>query len=173
MATPSETFVQESTSCCGPWKSVCLSSRPRLAAVAATSTPCSGARHAARPSVSDDGGGLDVGAILKRTVERKLIGASDELSDEAPYGRYSSSASRPSGRSPAPRAGASQAVRCVIKDLRGSVEVRSRPGVGTEVTLRLPLMLAIIDGLLVRVGQGDFVLPLASRGGMRRRKGPA
>jgi len=53
-------------------------------------------------------------------------------------------------------------VRRSIEGLRGSVEIASRPGAGTTVTLRLPLTLAIIDGLLVRVGEAHFVLPLAN-----------
>ena len=54
------------------------------------------------------------------------------------------------------------AVRNFIEDLRGAVEVKSETGKGTSVTLRLPLTLAIIDGLLVKIGNGEFVLPLAS-----------
>jgi len=53
-------------------------------------------------------------------------------------------------------------VRRSIEALRGSMEISSRPGAGMAVTLRLPLTLAIIDGLLVRVGQSHFVLPLAN-----------
>lgn len=53
-------------------------------------------------------------------------------------------------------------VRRKVDDLRGTIEIASKPGSGTSVTLRLPLTLAIIDGLLVRVGQAYFVLPLAS-----------
>ena len=53
-------------------------------------------------------------------------------------------------------------VRQRVESLRGTVEVASRRGAGTQVTLRLPLTLAIIDGLLVSVGDGYFVLPLAS-----------
>jgi two-component system chemotaxis sensor kinase CheA len=49
-----------------------------------------------------------------------------------------------------------------IEALRGSLEMASRPGAGLTVTLRLPLTLAIIDGLLVRVGEAYFVLPLAN-----------
>lgn len=54
------------------------------------------------------------------------------------------------------------AVRRVIDDLRGTVEVKSQKGRGTEIKLRLPLMLAIIDGLLVKVAGGPFVLPLSN-----------
>ena len=44
----------------------------------------------------------------------------------------------------------------------GTIDVSSKPGMGTSVTLRLPLTMAIIDGLLVSVGDACFVLPLAS-----------
>jgi two-component system chemotaxis sensor kinase CheA len=53
-------------------------------------------------------------------------------------------------------------VRQNIEGLRGSIDVESRRGHGTTVTLRLPLTLAIIDGLLVSVGEAYFVLPLAN-----------
>jgi two-component system chemotaxis sensor kinase CheA len=53
-------------------------------------------------------------------------------------------------------------VRRSVEALRGSIDIGSNPGAGLAVTLRLPLTLAIIDGLLVRVGQAYFVLPLAN-----------
>jgi two-component system chemotaxis sensor kinase CheA len=53
-------------------------------------------------------------------------------------------------------------VRQRVESLRGSIDVESEAGAGTTVTLRLPLTLAIIDGLLVTVGEGHFVLPLGS-----------
>jgi len=46
--------------------------------------------------------------------------------------------------------------------LRGSIDVASTAGQGSEITLRLPLTLAIIDGLLVRVGRGRYVIPLSA-----------
>jgi two-component system chemotaxis sensor kinase CheA len=53
-------------------------------------------------------------------------------------------------------------VRRGIESLRGSVEIAGKANAGLTVTLRLPLTLAIIDGLLVRVGSAHFVLPLAN-----------
>ena len=53
-------------------------------------------------------------------------------------------------------------VRQSVEALRGTIHLSSKPGIGTTVTLKLPLTLAIIDGLLVRVGQAFFVLPLAN-----------
>ena len=53
-------------------------------------------------------------------------------------------------------------VKRAIDGLRGNVDVASTAGQGSEITLRLPLTLAIIDGLLVRVGRGRYVIPLSA-----------
>lgn len=53
-------------------------------------------------------------------------------------------------------------VKRTVDALRGTIDVVNRPGVSAEVALRLPLTLAIIDGLLVRIGKGRYVIPLAS-----------
>ena len=53
-------------------------------------------------------------------------------------------------------------VRQRVESLRGTIDVASKPGSGTSVTMRLPLTMAIIDGLLVTVGEGSFVLPMAA-----------
>jgi two-component system chemotaxis sensor kinase CheA len=53
-------------------------------------------------------------------------------------------------------------VRKNVEALRGSIEISSQAGKGSTVALRLPLTLAIIDGLLVRVGQSRYVMPLAN-----------
>ncbi len=115
-------------------------------------------------TVSDDGGGLKTDRIRARAFERGLIGADDELSEKqihqlifAPGFSTADSVSSVSGRGVG-----MDAVRTVIADLGGSVEVTSAAGHGTHITLRLPLTLAIIEGLLVRVAGGAFVLPLSS-----------
>ncbi|MDT8343006.1 MAG: chemotaxis protein CheA [Thermohalobaculum sp.] len=114
--------------------------------------------------ITDDGAGLDTAAIRARAVERGLIPADAEMPAEAlhqlifePGFSTAKTVSSVSGRGVG-----MDAVRAVIADLRGTVEVRSTLGRGTTVTLRLPLTLAIIDGLLVRVGSGTFVIPLPS-----------
>ena len=114
--------------------------------------------------VRDDGGGLKTDIIRKRALERGLIEPDVEYPDEAihqlifaPGFSTAATVSSVSGRGVG-----MDAVRNFIEDLRGAVEVKSETGKGTSVTLRLPLTLAIIDGLLVRIGNGDFVLPLAS-----------
>ncbi|MBU2549664.1 MAG: chemotaxis protein CheW, partial [Proteobacteria bacterium] len=49
-----------------------------------------------------------------------------------------------------------------IELLKGTVEVESRKGSGTRITLKLPLTLAIIDGLLVTIGGDHYIIPLAA-----------
>lgn len=115
-------------------------------------------------SVHDDGGGLKTDIIRNRAIERGLIEADSDMSDDAvnqlifaPGFSTAETVSSVSGRGVG-----MDAVRNFIEDLRGAVEVRSEPGKGTSVTLRLPLTLAIIDGLLVQISESNFVLPLAS-----------
>nr|WP_298102406.1 chemotaxis protein CheA [uncultured Shinella sp.] len=53
-------------------------------------------------------------------------------------------------------------VKKTVEALRGTIDIVSKPGDGSEVSLRIPLTLAIIDGLLVRVGGGSYVIPLSA-----------
>jgi two-component system, chemotaxis family, sensor kinase CheA len=141
------------------------------ARLAASKRPSATIRLSARHSganvlieVADDGGGINAAAVRARAIERGLVGADAQLSDA----EISSLIFAP-GFSTAPkvtdvsgRGVGMDVVRRNIEALRGSVDLASKPGVGTTVTLRLPLTLAIIDGLLVRIGQAYFVLPLAT-----------
>jgi len=53
-------------------------------------------------------------------------------------------------------------VKRTIEAMRGSIELSTVPGEGTTVTLRLPLTLAIIEGLLIRVGDARYIIPLSA-----------
>lgn len=53
-------------------------------------------------------------------------------------------------------------VKKTVETLRGTIGINSNPGEGSEVSLAIPLTLAIIDGLLVRVGNGCYVIPLSA-----------
>jgi two-component system, chemotaxis family, sensor kinase CheA len=112
----------------------------------------------------DDGAGLDREAIRSRAVERGLVAADAELSEEQVFGLifepgFSTAlkVTEVSGRGVG-----LDVVKRGIEALHGSLQIASRRGEGTTITLKLPLTLAIIDGLLVRVGAESFVLPLAN-----------
>jgi two-component system chemotaxis sensor kinase CheA len=114
--------------------------------------------------IEDDGKGLDAEAIRKKAIERGLISTEDDLTTSelhklifAPGFSTAATVSSVSGRGVG-----MDAVLTTVSALRGVVDVQSRPGQGTRVTLRLPLTLAIIDGLLVRLGSSTYVIPLAS-----------
>jgi two-component system, chemotaxis family, sensor kinase CheA len=115
-------------------------------------------------SVSDDGHGIDRDRVRSKAEENGLIAAGAALSDSEifqlilqPGFTTASAVSSVSGRGVG-----MDVVKRTIEGLRGSIDIASTPGQGTRVDLRIPLTLAIIDGLLVRVGTGRYVIPLSS-----------
>jgi two-component system chemotaxis sensor kinase CheA len=115
-------------------------------------------------AVSDDGGGINAEAVRRRAIERGLTTESAQLSEQEifafifqPGFSTAKQVTDVSGRGVG-----MDVVRQKVDSLRGSIDVSSAPGKGTSVTLRLPLTLAIIDGLLVSIGDAFFVLPLAN-----------
>jgi two-component system chemotaxis sensor kinase CheA len=112
--------------------------------------------------VSDDGGGLKKDKILAKAIERGLITPGQALNDNEIYNLIFepgfSTAEKVTNLSG--RGVGMDVVKRNITALRGTVDVNSREGAGTTVTVRLPLTLAIIDGFLVSVGESVFVVPL-------------
>lgn len=113
-------------------------------------------------SVSDDGGGLKRERILAKALERGLIETGHNLSDDEIYGLIFepgfSTAEQVTNLSG--RGVGLDVVKRNITALRGQVGVRSQEGIGTTVTVHLPLTLAIIDGFLVEVGKSVYAIPL-------------
>jgi len=115
-------------------------------------------------TVSDDGRGLDVARLRERALEAGLITADQPMSDEeimqlifAPGFSTNTEVTALSGRGVG-----MDVVKRTIESMRGQVSISSRPGEGTRITLHLPMTLAIIDALLVRVGDGRFAIPLGA-----------
>lgn len=115
-------------------------------------------------SVADDGGGIDAEAVRSRAIEKGLVATDAPLTEAeifafilAPGFSTARQVTDVSGRGVG-----MDVVRRSVEALRGTIDIASKSGNGTSVTLRLPLTLAIIDGLLVRVGRAYFVLPLAA-----------
>ena len=113
--------------------------------------------------VSDDGGGLSKERILKKGLERGLVSPEAVLSDKEifdlvfqPGFSTADQISELSGRGVG-----MDVVKKSITALRGTIDLRSAEGVGTTVSIRLPLTLAIIDGFLLGVGKSAYVVPLS------------
>jgi two-component system chemotaxis sensor kinase CheA len=125
------------------------------------------ARHAGAEvliSIADDGRGLDRARIRARAEERGMVQPGQSLLDSELFAvifQPGFSTAR-EVTSLSGRGVGMDVVKQAIEALRGKIEIGSVPGAGTDLTLRLPLTLAIIDGLLVRVGTARYVLPLSS-----------
>ena len=114
--------------------------------------------------IRDDGKGLDAGAIRTKAVERGLIAADAELSEKElfelillPGFSTAKNITNVSGRGVG-----MDVVKQAIEGLRGHIEIGSKKGEGSTITLKLPLTLAIIEGLLVRIAEDFFVFPLSA-----------
>ncbi|MEJ2688367.1 MAG: chemotaxis protein CheA [Deltaproteobacteria bacterium] len=113
--------------------------------------------------ITDDGAGLDPETLRDKAVEKGLISAdaapaAQELYDMVFEAGFSTAqkVTDVSGRGVG-----MDVVRRSIESLGGAVEIKSMKSAGTTISLRLPLTLAIIDGLLVRIGEVFYVMPLA------------
>jgi two-component system chemotaxis sensor kinase CheA len=112
--------------------------------------------------ITDDGRGLDRGRILERAVEKGLAKSSDGLTDSEVYNLIFEPGftTAPQVTNVSGRGVGMDVVRRHIEKLRGRIEIRSVPGRGTTFLLKLPLTLAIIDGLVVSVGVERYIVPL-------------
>jgi two-component system chemotaxis sensor kinase CheA len=115
-------------------------------------------------SVEDDGAGIDPERVRQRAVAKGLLAADAELPESelfqllfAPGFSTAESVTNVSGRGVG-----MDVVKKEIDSLGGSVSVESSPGRGSKMMLKIPLTLAIIEGLLVRIGDEHFVLPLSA-----------
>jgi two-component system chemotaxis sensor kinase CheA len=112
--------------------------------------------------IRDDGKGLDRKAIIRRALESKIIRTSEGLSEKdifalvlQPGFSTASKITNVSGRGVG-----MDVVKKTVDDLRGSMEISSTPDEGTTIEITLPLSLAIIDGLLVKIEQQSYIFPL-------------
>ena len=114
--------------------------------------------------IVDDGRGIDVNKVKNKAIERGIIHPNKVLSDQEAYqlifepgfstaDKISSVSGRGVGL---------DVVKTQIEKLKGSVIVTSEHNKGTKFSIRLPLTLAIIQGLLVRVGKEIYSIPIAS-----------
>jgi two-component system, chemotaxis family, sensor kinase CheA len=114
--------------------------------------------------ISDDGRGLDPSKILKKAVERGLVKADVNLSDKEIYQLIFepgfSTAEKITDISG--RGVGMDVVRKHVEKLRGRIEITSAINKGTTFFLHLPLTLAVIEGLVVLVGDHRYIIPIFS-----------
>lgn len=115
-------------------------------------------------SVTDDGAGLNAARIRQKAEEQGLLTPESRIADHdlfqlifAPGFSTAKEVTSLSGRGVG-----MDVVKRTIDGLRGKIELTTKPGEGTTATLRLPLTLAIIEGMLVRVGNGRYSIPLSA-----------
>lgn len=115
-------------------------------------------------TIRDDGRGINRDRVRAKAEAQGLISPGQTLSDQDllqmifhPGFSTAAEVTNLSGRGVG-----MDVVKRTIESLRGAIDVSSIPGAGSTVVLRIPLTLAIIDGLLVRVGDSRYVIPLAA-----------
>jgi len=115
-------------------------------------------------TVSDDGRGINRQKILEKAIRMGLVESGGSLNDNEVFHLIFepgfSTADKVTDLSG--RGVGMDVVKKQIHKLRGRIDISSRPGQGTDFMMKLPLTLAIIDGLIVKVGEERFIVPLAS-----------
>ncbi|MBT8350153.1 MAG: chemotaxis protein CheA, partial [Deltaproteobacteria bacterium] len=119
--------------------------------------------------ISDDGKGLDRSVIIAKAKEKNLISKSPDFNDDTLSDKEVFNMIFEPGFSTAAvvtdvsgRGVGMDVVRKNIESLRGQAEIRSEMGKGSVFKMSLPLTLAIIDGMVVRVGSETYVIPTGS-----------
>jgi two-component system chemotaxis sensor kinase CheA len=115
-------------------------------------------------TIADDGRGIDVARVRAKAEANGLIEPNAPMSDQdlIQFIFHPGFSTAEKVTSLSGRGVGMDVVKRTIESLRGTIEVASVWGQGATFTLRIPLTLAIIEGLLVRVGHGRYVLPLSS-----------
>lgn len=112
--------------------------------------------------IQDDGRGIDIGKVRQKAIEKELIlpeakYTNKEILDLVFIPGFSTAKNITdiSGRGVG-----MDVVKRKIDEIRGTVDLESKEGIGTTITIKLPLTLSIIDGLLVIIGDTKYVMPL-------------
>jgi two-component system, chemotaxis family, sensor kinase CheA len=115
-------------------------------------------------AIVDDGAGLNAARIRAKAEEAGLIAPDAKISDGELY-HFLFHPGFSTAREVTALSGRGvgmDVVKRTIESLRGTIDITTEPGKGTTTTLRLPLTMAIIDGMLVRVGEGRYTIPLSA-----------
>jgi two-component system chemotaxis sensor kinase CheA len=115
-------------------------------------------------AIADDGRGIDQAAVRRKAEAQGLVAPGEPLTEQEtialvmrPGFSTAAQVTQLSGRGVG-----MDVVKKTVEGLRGAIAIASRPGSGTEIRLKLPLTLAIIDGLLVEIDRDRFIVPMAA-----------
>lgn len=113
--------------------------------------------------IQDDGAGIDAEKIRKKAIDREIISPETTMSQKdllnllfLPGFSTAEKISDVSGRGVG-----MDVVKRKIHEIRGAVEISSVKGQGTTISVKLPLTLSIIDGLLVTISDSNYIIPLS------------
>ncbi|NUO07343.1 MAG: chemotaxis protein CheA [Candidatus Brocadia sp.] len=114
--------------------------------------------------IEDDGKGLCKEKILKKAIEKGLIEENDPLSDQQIYNLIFAAGFSTAEKvtDVSGRGVGMDVVKKNVERLRGKVEISTTEGKGTKISIKLPLTLAIIDGMIVQVGTEKYIVPMLS-----------
>ncbi|MCF8028981.1 MAG: chemotaxis protein CheA, partial [Desulfobacteraceae bacterium] len=114
--------------------------------------------------IADDGRGLDRDAIAAKAIERGIVTGTEAMTDEEIYALIFEAGFSTAKQitDVSGRGVGMDVVKSNIESMRGNVRISSEKGKGSTFTLVLPLTMAIIDGMIVRIGSERYILPLLS-----------
>jgi len=111
--------------------------------------------------IEDDGRGLDRDVILKKAVERGMVREGEKLSDREIFNMIFEAGFSTAKKitDVSGRGVGMDVVRRNIEELRGTVDINSEKGKGSVFSIKLPLTLAIIEGMVIMVGPEHYIVP--------------
>jgi len=114
--------------------------------------------------ISDDGKGIDSNIILQKAISKGVVEEGTQMDEKEILSLVflSGFTTREEVTDVSGRGVGMDVVRRKIAEIRGEVSIESEVGKGTIITITLPLTLSIIDGLLVKVDQNQYVIPISS-----------
>ncbi|HMB94456.1 MAG TPA: chemotaxis protein CheA, partial [Tepidisphaeraceae bacterium] len=114
--------------------------------------------------ITDDGKGLNKTKIVKKATENGIIKPGQELTEQEIFMLIFAAGLSTADKitDVSGRGVGMDVVRRNVESLRGRIEIASEEGKGSTFTIRLPLTLAVIDGLVVKVGEHRYIIPITS-----------
>ncbi|RLA81846.1 MAG: chemotaxis protein CheA [Epsilonproteobacteria bacterium] len=112
--------------------------------------------------IIDNGKGLNPDFLFNKALEKGIVSENDTLTDKQKINLIMAAgfSTAESVTSVSGRGVGMDVVKRNIEDLRGTIDLESEVGIGTTMTIRLPLTLAIIDGFMIKIGQQFYIIPL-------------